>query len=399
MEAGAGFTSHALGDGAPTYTGPYYQFRLGQSFDIGDSERNQFFVNGVFRHGFLSAPENGTELRLMHFGMEGGYEGWVVPDQFSLILQAGLGTNVFYSPNVNSETDDYALALNNSAALAFSLGGGLSIGRGAFTLMAAFQPSFGLTAEIADPEESTTRIGYNPIGWYAGIGLDIARLVAIGGAEFAEPNGEAFAEGIQVGAIVDASYTHNFQNPATGENALRIFDTRSDRPMFNLGQFSLVRETDARVPFGFGVVIDAGENPNVSAAGDSFSGDYIDAQQIWAEVRMPVGNGLTFRGGKVATIIGNEVIEPTNNQISRSWGFGLAIPFTHGALLASYPIIDEEDHNFEITLGVANGWDNLYGQNTGATALIRGQSYACRLGQLEHYRCLGVRLRPNSQRH
>jgi predicted porin len=66
--------------------------------------------------------------------------------------------------------------------------------------------------------------------------------------------------------------------------------------------------------------------------------------------------------GKFITHIGAEVIEGYdgwNSNFSRSFLFGLAIPFTHTGLRASYDINDQLS-----VLGViANGWDNTTDNN------------------------------------
>ncbi|MDX1387318.1 MAG: outer membrane beta-barrel protein, partial [bacterium] len=106
----------------------------------------------------------------------------------------------------------------------------------------------------------------------------------------------------------------------------------------------------------------------VSGAADSFNGDYHDLQQFWGEVQLPIGQrGVTVRGGKIATIIGPETIErATNNQASMSWGNGLALPFTHWGAVATAPLTD----GLDLSLGVVNGWDNVYGRSTGPSGLL-----------------------------
>lgn len=364
LDLGAGYSSIALGNGAPSYHGGHYQVRLGHDFRV--HPRHNFFLNGVFRNHFLSSDSDETKLNVTHFGLEGGYEAWLVPDQFSFFILAGLGTNIFYSPDIRTEEDGYSLPLENGAALALTGGAGFSIGRGIFSTMAGIQPSFGLSA-VPD-EEYPWREGFNPLGWYLTLALDLARITAAAGGEFPDPDASAFAQGIRVGTILDGSYTYNFNRPGNGENQLRIYDNRNDRPMFNLAQFSLVREADETSPFGIGLVFDAGENPAVSGAADSFNGGYHDLQQFWGELRLPIGQrGVTLRGGKVATIIGPEAIERAyNNQATMSWGNGLFLPFTHWGAIAKAPLTD----GFVLALGVVNGWDNVYGRSTGPAGLL-----------------------------
>lgn len=358
LELNAGYTSVKIGTEQPAFSGPHYGANLRYNFDLHPS--HSLFVGGAFRHAFLENSIN--KLSMVHFGAEAGYEAWLAPKIFSLHLFAGLGANIFYSEDLNFGTEG-SYVLDNKAEQVFTLGGGLTLGRRIFILSGAYQPSKGLN--LADPGGINAPRPFSTDAYFLQLGLDLVALTEWGGGKFPMPPMEHFGEGLALGVILDGSYTYNFGKPETGENALRIFDTANDRPMFNLAQFSLVRETDEKTPLGLGMVLDTGENPNVSGANESLNGENWDMQQLWGEVRLPIGEGLTLRGGKFATIIGYEVIEPINNQLSRSWAFGLAIPFTHIGVLAAYPFSEK----FTMKAGVINGWDNVLGHETGPAGL------------------------------
>ncbi len=358
LQLSGGYTSIALGNGAPTYSGGIFQTQVGQAFHV--DPRNAFFLNGVFRLGALSDGA-GHDVSLVHFGLEGGYEGWIAPEILSAFVYGGIGTNVLYSRQFGV-APSVTRALDNQSMLALTLGGGFSLGRGIFVLSGGFQPNFGLS--VPETPDSFGGRGYNPMGWFVMGGLDLARFVDWAGARF--PQGTSigqFVRGITPGVILDTTYTLNLGAPRNGENALRIFDTRADRPMFNYLELSLDRPVDAENPFGFRFDFGVGENARIARSRSSFSGDWYDLQQVYARLRLPIGNGLTLRGGKFATLIGTEVIESlNNNHISHSWQFGLAEPFTHLGVLAEYPIIQDR---LTATTGIINGWDNVLDRSAG----------------------------------
>jgi hypothetical protein len=65
--------------------------------------------------------------------------------------------------------------------------------------------------------------------------------------------------------------------------------------------------------------------------------------------------------------VGGEVIgTPYNDNFSRSFLFGLAIPFTHTGILVTQPVLvrgDAEENLLAIGGGVSNGWDNVNDEN------------------------------------
>lgn len=359
---GGGYTSLNLGNGAPAYSGGLFQTTVGQAFHV--SPQHSFFLDGVFRIGALGDGA-GNDVSLVHFGLQGGYEVWVVPHILSLNAFVGIGSNILYSQQAGVAPST-TRALNNQSMFALTAGGGMSLGHGIFFFNAGIQPNFGL--EIPPPEGGAAR-GYNPLGYFVMGGLDLARLVDWAGGSFpANSSFQQFVSGITPGLYLDTTYTANFGAPVDGLNAMRIFDTRADRPMINYAELSLDRPVDADNPFGFRFDFGVGENPRVAKARSSFSGDWYDLQQVYARLRLPIGNGLTLRGGKFATIIGTEVIESLmNNHISHSWQFGLAEPFTHLGVLGEYPIIPDR---LTATAGIINGWDNVLDRSAGIGGLF-----------------------------
>jgi len=67
-------------------------------------------------------------------------------------------------------------------------------------------------------------------------------------------------------------------------------------------------------------------------------------------------HSIKTKVGRFVTLAGAEVIEGPNNwNISRSFMFGFAIPFTHTGLRTNFKMFNDF---FDVYLGVVNGWDN-----------------------------------------
>lgn len=87
-------------------------------------------------------------------------------------------------------------------------------------------------------------------------------------------------------------------------------------------------------------------------------------------VLVPLGSGLRVEAGKFVTGLGYEVIEGFdgwNDNATRSFLFGYAIPFTHTGLRASYvlsPVVST-------MVMVANGWDDVRDNNSGKTVHLQ----------------------------
>jgi hypothetical protein len=151
--------------------------------------------------------------------------------------------------------------------------------------------------------------------------------------------------------FVTAAYTFNIDEPRSGINHGRIFDQEDNTFQVPLAELAVTGGVDNGPSFNlvlnFGDV--AGE---IHSAGllDDVSG--FDVQQVNVSYK-----GFTF--GKFATLIGAEVIEsPSNMNYSRSYLFGLAIPFTHTGVL-----YQTEVSGIGLAGGIVNGWDNFDDNN------------------------------------
>lgn len=188
------------------------------------------------------------------------------------------------------------------------------------------------------------------------------------------------AQDIQIGGYIDTQFNWNLtQSGATvaGGNVGRIFDT--DRRSFtvNAAELTFEREANPDGGAGFRIDIQYGEdaavvNADGSGTGDGVAGaDKVDLQQAYVEYIQPLNfwkdsailpDSIRFKVGRFVTLAGLEVIEAIDNwNISRSFAFGLTIPFTHTGIRTHFGLFDDF---LDVYLGLNNGWDLAVDNNT-----------------------------------
>ena len=173
--------------------------------------------------------------------------------------------------------------------------------------------------------------------------------------------------GVKLSGFVDTAYTYNFNEPRDQVNDGRTFDTTANSFVLHNLQLNIEKAADVASPIGFKGVLMFGDDAESTHSTGLFTAvdgdqDSIDIQQAYVEYLADIGEGLTLTFGKQATLIGAEVIESMDNwNYSRSFLFGLAIPFTHTGFRASYPLTE----TVGIAMGVNNGWDIADDNNIG----------------------------------
>jgi len=166
-------------------------------------------------------------------------------------------------------------------------------------------------------------------------------------------------------AYIENSYTVNLNGTGRGgANELRLYDYYEGYT-FNVAEFSIKKDPSEKYPFGYGLVVTAGIDSQKNHSfgifrdeEDAFpfrNTEKFDLEEAYVSGTIPIGSGLTLKGGKFVTLLGYEVIESPNNlNFSRGYLFGLAIPLTTTGGLASYTFTDW----FNVTAGVILGWDD-----------------------------------------
>jgi hypothetical protein len=165
---------------------------------------------------------------------------------------------------------------------------------------------------------------------------------------------------------VSSSYWFNANDPRPSRNRFHVFDQVAGSFTLDLAELIVQLPADEPGDAGFRVDIIAGSSvPHVTAAAGLLSGSDIDIKQAFATWRVP-GTALRLDFGKFITHMGYEVIEGRdgiNDNASRSFLFGYAIPFTHTGLRAGYTFSTAA----ALTVMLVNGWDNAVDNNNGKT--------------------------------
>ncbi len=194
--------------------------------------------------------------------------------------------------------------------------------------------------------------------------------------------------GINIYGFIEGSYTYGASAPPNNKLPNRVFDTVHEDPTLNQLDLSIERTVDtaksvkdhsvdvgAHVQWIYGA--DAGLIHS-NGLFDWYDNRYsprnqFDPVQAYIDVALPVGNGLKLRAGKFVTLLGKEVINPTQNYLfSHSYLFGYAIPFTHVGVLGTYSLSDE----LSVTAGFTRGWNQSLEDNNDAIDFLGSLAYA-----------------------
>jgi hypothetical protein len=171
------------------------------------------------------------------------------------------------------------------------------------------------------------------------------------------PPAKPWYEEISVNAFVSASYSYNFNRPATGTNQFRVFDFDDNTFKVDVAEIVFQKAVSKPGDAGFRVDFVAGSSiPRVSSSYGLLQGQDVDLQQAFVSWIAPVGSGLRLDLGKFVTHFGYEVIEGYdgwNDNATHSFEFGFGIPYAHTGLKATYTFSDQLAGMFEIV----NGWD------------------------------------------
>jgi hypothetical protein len=171
---------------------------------------------------------------------------------------------------------------------------------------------------------------------------------------------------LQVNAFASAGYSWNANVPDAGKNQLRVFDQDDNNLTLHVLEIAFQKPAASPGEFGFTAHLAAGSSiPKAVRSAGLESGD-IDVHQASIRYVADAGRGITIDAGKFVTPLGYEVIEGYdgfNDNATRGFLFGYAIPFTHTGLRVSYPLRDDVTG----TVLIVNGWDNAVDNNRSKT--------------------------------
>jgi hypothetical protein len=173
-------------------------------------------------------------------------------------------------------------------------------------------------------------------------------------------------DAVTVNGFVSSAYSFNLNKPEERTNRFHIFDINDNSFTLDVIELSVKKDAITAGDAGFHCDLTAGSAiPHVARSSGMNIGD-LDFHQMYLSYVAPVGNGIKLDIGKFITPLGYEVIEGYdgyNDNYSRSFLFGYAIPFTHTGIRAGY-IFSE---SISALLMIVNGWDNAIDSNKSKT--------------------------------
>jgi hypothetical protein len=181
-----------------------------------------------------------------------------------------------------------------------------------------------------------------------------------------------------INGYIEAAYHINFSNSKVSEAIpLRVYDPAGNSFALHAAHLALTQKfTDA---ISAVVEIDMGRDAlansglvvypwnNTKQFENQFGFDFQEAYANYSS------GAFTLTAGKFVTYEGIEVMEgPLNPTISRGFLYGWAEAFTHTGIKLHYQPIPE----FNIGVGVVNGWDLIADTNQGKTFIARIAAFA-----------------------
>jgi len=173
--------------------------------------------------------------------------------------------------------------------------------------------------------------------------------------------------------FLSGAYSYNFSSPSNRTNAFRVFDFDDNSLKLDVAELVVQKAAANPGDSGFRVDLEAGSSiPRISSSSGLFRNSKtgeaqdFDLQQAFLSYVTHWGRGVRFDVGKFITHAGAEVIEGYdgyNDNYSRSFLFGYAIPFTHTGIKMTAPL----NEHLTGMLMLANGWDNATDNNRGKT--------------------------------
>ncbi|MCI0653090.1 MAG: porin, partial [Methylococcaceae bacterium] len=254
-------------------------------------------------------------------------------------------------------------------------------------------------AETIPAEEPGAKTAESePKEWTEAGGLLEAMGANINEAQFMKNNNLKF------GGWIEASVSGNTHSSPDRFNGTVTFNDRDGEPQLNQfylffqkaidvngdsfdigGRFDFLYGSDAIFTQAYGVPaldpqtgqpLDRGHwDLNLTSHNQRFYS--IALPQAYAEINLPVGNGLSVKLGHFYTPIGYEVVTaPDNFFVTKPYTFQYGEPFTHTGILGSYTI----NPNWSVTAGAVTGsatggWDGNWDRELGNWDFLGGVTW------------------------
>lgn len=173
--------------------------------------------------------------------------------------------------------------------------------------------------------------------------------------------------GIEIYGHIEGGYTINADHPSSNQNAFRSFDFQDQKVILDQLDLTIERKVDYRKnKFDIGGTMEwmwGADAGLIHANGifDWYDGprdpqNQFDPVQFYADLTLPVFNGMRVRVGKFVNLVGFESINPTADFIgfySRSFVFGSGYPFTHFGGLVTFDL--DPARKLTFTGGITRG--------------------------------------------
>jgi hypothetical protein len=167
--------------------------------------------------------------------------------------------------------------------------------------------------------------------------------------------------------FIDATYNRNLQSGDTGPttNQHHSFDAQANSFLLNAVHLAATGKSGEELSYA--IEVDMGTDAAAINSGGLGTSDEMDLQEAYLTYRKPESK-LGFKAGKFVTYQGIEVIESGGNPtVTRGLLFGLAEPYTHTGIVATYQLSGALD----LHAGLVNGWDLFVDNNTRPTGVVK----------------------------
>lgn len=189
---------------------------------------------------------------------------------------------------------------------------------------------------------------------------------------------------LSVYGFFEGGYTYSASAPPGNMITGNVFNTSHEEPILDQADITIERTLDLDTAVknhsldigGHAEMIYGYDTKYFHSNGlfDYYHGTEYqwDLNQAYVDIGLPIGNGLDIRIGKIVTLLGYEVINPTGNPFySHSYLFGYAIPFTNTGVFGIYNLNDQ----WSVEGGVSRGWNQSLKDNNGAVDAIGQITY------------------------
>ena len=176
--------------------------------------------------------------------------------------------------------------------------------------------------------------------------------------------------GFTISGYGEASYSYS--TAAVGNTVVgRLYDRFQDQ--FALNGFNIVLDKPAATDmFDAGVHADVllGQNAAVLHPAGLDLGNQGDLTQLYITLNIPTanGNGIQLQIGKMATLLGLEVIDDLSNP---NWSEGNQFTFVENFTQVGVSARHEFNDHIDAQLSLTNGWDVVQDNNMGKSVMGR----------------------------